>query len=162
MKFTKQMLFALAVLALASRIVAESEPVVHEPYYYDSYYYYDDYYYYPYYYYYYYYVPPKSGSTSLATLALHGHNPTVMTELSAETWGPRDASASSYVNGVAVNSRTKSIAAVNAGGNAANIGGVHIAQSNIYEALAENDANVLVKNTAQAAVDKWKKKYMPS
>ena len=149
----KQILFTVAVLAFASScfVAAESPPY----YYYDYYY---DYYYYPYYYYSY---ETPAGSHATTYLSLHGHNPTAMMTADARTFGKHNAAASTHISGLAYNPYKKASAAADIRGFASNLFGFPVAHAHITDAAAINDANVLIKNTAESYVNKFGHKFWP-
>ena len=140
----KQILFTVAVLAFASSCF-----VAAEDYYYEPYYYYDAYYYYPYYY-------APEGASAVTYLALHGHNPTAMFTAAADTKGPAPSFATTYIDGYAHNPHKKASAYGRISGLSNTFLG-SAAHADIEEAYAVNDANVLIKNTANAILGKYKK-----
>eukprot|EP00216_Chloropicon_sp_CCMP2111_P005043 CAMPEP_0198246434 /NCGR_PEP_ID=MMETSP1446-20131203/45974_1 /TAXON_ID=1461542 ORGANISM="Unidentified sp, Strain CCMP2111" /NCGR_SAMPLE_ID=MMETSP1446 /ASSEMBLY_ACC=CAM_ASM_001112 /LENGTH=143 /DNA_ID=CAMNT_0043930755 /DNA_START=537 /DNA_END=968 /DNA_ORIENTATION=- len=137
----KQILFTVAVLAFASSCFVAAE----------DYYYYDDYYYY----YPYYYAP--EGASAVTYLSLHGHNPTAMFTAAADTKGPAPSVATTYIDGLAFNPHKKATAYARLSGYADTLWGGSNAHTSIDNALAQGDANVLVKNTANAIRGKYKK-----
>mmetsp|Transcript_3476 Transcript_3476/g.8654 ORF Transcript_3476/g.8654 Transcript_3476/m.8654 type:complete len:300 (+) Transcript_3476:247-1146(+) len=94
----------------------------------------------------------EEGASTLAMLSLHGHQPTTMTTLKAETKGDQNAEATTAVNGVASNKRAKSHSGASASGAARIKDGKRTASSFISDAYALNDANTLVKNEAKSTI----------